>query len=157
MPHDLVGPTLRVKGGHDFGSGNFAQHLLERLLASGAYDRHVAELRRVYRDKCRAMLSALDEEFGDRPEVRWTRPEGGMFVWLALGDVDTGPGGPLLPAALEEGMLYVAGEFCHVPDEGGNLRRNEMRLCYGVEPPERIREAIRRLRRAADAVFAGAR
>ena len=93
----------------------------------------------------------LEEQFGDCPGVRWTRPEGGMFIWLTLADVDTGPSGPLLAAALEQGMLYVPGEFCHVPDDNGQLPRNEMRLCYGVEPPERIREAIRRLRRAADA------
>jgi 2-aminoadipate transaminase len=117
----------------------------------------VLDLTRVYRGKRDAMLAALDEEFAGRPGVRWTRPEGGMFVWLALGEIDTGPGGPLLPAALEEGMLYVPGEFCHVPDENGDMRRNEMRLCYGVEPPERIREAVRRLRRAADAVLASVR
>ena len=151
LPRELVAALLSIKGGHDFGSGNFAQHLVDRLMENGSYDRHVTELRHVYRDKCAAMLAALTEQFGDWPEVRWTRPEGGMFIWLTLADVDTGPSGPLLAAALEQGMLYVPGEFCHVPDDNGQLPRNEMRLCYGVEPPERLREAIRRLRRAADA------
>src|SRR5207237_8711618 len=123
----------------------------------GAYARHVAQLRRVYQAKCAATLEALDEEFGDWPEARWTRPEGGMFVWLTMGDLDTGPAGPLVAAALEQGMLYVPGEFCHMPDENGRLPRNEMRLSYGVEPPDRVREAIRRLRRAVEAVVAGAR
>jgi 2-aminoadipate transaminase len=152
LPPDLMGPLLRIKGGHDFGSGNFAQHLIERFLASGVYARHVAALRQIYRAKCEAMLEALEEEFGDRPDVRWTKPEGGMFVWLTMGEMDTGPGGPLVAAALEEGMLYVPGEFCHMPDDHGNLPRNEMRLSYGVEPPKRVREAIRRLRRAVDKI-----
>jgi 2-aminoadipate transaminase len=152
LPRDLVAPLLRAKGGHDFGSNNFAQSLIEQMMTDGAYDRHVAELREVYRTKCDAMLAALEEEFGDWPGASWTRPEGGMFVWLTLAGVDTGPNGKLLNAALEEGMLYVPGEFCHMPDEAGYIRRDEMRLCYGVEPPERLREAVRRLRRAVDSI-----
>ncbi|HEV3146788.1 MAG TPA: PLP-dependent aminotransferase family protein, partial [Gemmataceae bacterium] len=69
LPKDLVDPVLRIKGLHDFGSANFNQHILERFLASGAYDRHVLELREVYRTKKETMLSALEEEFADWPEV----------------------------------------------------------------------------------------
>ncbi len=153
LPKELVGPLLRLKGVHDFGSANLTQQILTRLLAGSAYDQHVVELKRIYRAKCRAMLAALEEAFGNWPEVRWTRPEGGMFVWLAMPDTfDTGPAGELLPAAMKEGMLYVPGEFCHVPEAEGQLRRNEMRLCFGVEPEERLREAVRRLRRGADQV-----
>jgi 2-aminoadipate transaminase len=152
LPRDLVAPLLRAKGGHDFGSNNFAQCLIDQMMASGAYDRHVTELREVYRAKCDAILAVLEAEFGDWPGASWTHPEGGMFVWLTLAGVDTGPKGKLLQAALEEGMLYVPGEFCHVPDETGHIRRDEMRLCYGAEPPERLREAVRRLRRAASSV-----
>ncbi len=153
LPKDLVAPLLRLKGVHDFGSSNLTQQILTRLLASSAYEKHVAELKSIYRNKCETILAALDEAFGDWPEVRWTRPEGGMFVWLAMpDDIDTGPAGELLPASMKEGMLYVPGEFCHVPEAEGKLRRNEMRLCFGVEPENRLREAVRRLRRAADQV-----
>jgi 2-aminoadipate transaminase len=81
-----------------------------------------------------------------------------MFIWLAMpNDIDAGPCGELLAASMREGMLYVPGEFCHVPDSDDRLRRNEMRLCFGVEPPERLREAVRRLRQAADQVRQRAR
>jgi 2-aminoadipate transaminase len=156
MPRDLVAPVIRLKGIHDFGSSNLNQCILERVMACGAYDRHVLELKPIYQAKCESMLSALDEHFGDFPGATWTRPDGGMFVWLGLAGLDTGPGGALLPAAQKEGMLYVPGEFCHVPDERGNLARHEMRLSYGVESPQRVREAIRRLRRAAELALAKA-
>ncbi len=149
-PRDLIAPIIRLKGIHDFGSSNLNQCLLERVMASGAYDRHVLELKPIYKAKCEAMLAALEEHFGDFPGATWTRPDGGMFVWLALAGLDTGPNGNLLPAAQKEGMLYVPGEFCHVPDESGVLARHEMRLSFGVESPQRVREAIRRLRRAAE-------
>ena len=158
MPKDLVAPILRFKGVHDFGSSNLTQQILTRLLDSSAYEKHVAHLRTVYRNKCEAILAALDESFADWPEVTWTRPEGGMFIWLAMpDDIDTGPRGELLAASMREGMLYVPGEFCHVPDSDDRLRRNEMRLCFGVEPPERLREAVRRLRQSADQVRQRAR
>jgi 2-aminoadipate transaminase len=151
LPPELIAPLLRFKGLHDFGSANLNQHLAEKLLTGGSYAGHVASLSAVYRSKCEAMLASLDAEFGAWPKVSWTRPDGGMFVWLRMPEgVPTGPGSRLLEAAVREGMLYVPGEFCHVPDERGHVRRNEMRLCYGVEPVERIREAVRRLRRAAE-------
>src|SRR5205085_4815762 len=80
LPKELVGPLLRLKGVHDFGSANLTQQILTRLLASSAYDQHVVELKQIYRTKCQAILAALDESFGDWPEVRWPRPAGGMVV-----------------------------------------------------------------------------
>ncbi|MCC6420009.1 MAG: PLP-dependent aminotransferase family protein, partial [Gemmataceae bacterium] len=61
LPRDLLAPLLRLKGNHDFGSNNLTQHLLDRLLATGAYDRHVAALCDVYRAKRNALLDALQE------------------------------------------------------------------------------------------------
>jgi 2-aminoadipate transaminase len=145
LPRGLSGPLLRIKGNHDFGSNNLTQHLIERLLSSGAYDRHLADLRAAYRRKRDAMLWALDREFGDWPGATWTRPTGGLYVWLSLPDVDVGPGGELVREALREGVLYVPGECCHA--EGGPS--HEARLCYGVATAEEIDEAITRLRRAA--------
>jgi 2-aminoadipate transaminase len=152
LPRDLVAPVVRLKGSHDFGSNNFAQHVLDRLLETGAYHRHVGELVEVYRAKRDAMLAALDQEFGDWPGVSWTRPAGGLYVWLTFpADIDTGPDGPLMQAALEEGMLFVPGEFGHVNDEGP-VPAFEARLSFGVAAPDQLAEGVRRLRRAAEKV-----
>ncbi len=171
LPRDLVTPLLRLKGCHDFGSNNLTQHLLDRLLENGAYDRHVLELRRVYRKKRDAMLEALAEEFGtgERPsvspsvspmcmcdsadnEVRWTHPDGGLYVWLSFPrDVNTGPDGPLMRACLREGVLYVPGPFCYVNGTNGPVAAHEARLSFGAASAEHIREAIRRLGRACAA------
>jgi 2-aminoadipate transaminase len=152
LPRDLVSPFLRQKGNHDFGSNNFTQHILDRMLASGVYDRHVAVLRDTYRAKCDAVLSALDREFRSWPEVRWTRPAGGLYVWLKFPlDVDTGPQSALMRAALREGVLYVPGRFCYVQSAGETVPSNEARLSFGIVPLEQIPEAIGRLARAASA------
>jgi 2-aminoadipate transaminase len=150
LPRDLVAPLVRLKDNHDFGSNNFTQHLVERLLDTGAYDRHVAELCQVYRRKRDTMLEALAEAFRSWPEVRWTHPNGGLYVWLRFPPgVATGPDSPLMQAALREKMLYVPGQFCYVNGADGPVPTNEARLSFGVAPLEEIREAVRRLARAA--------
>jgi 2-aminoadipate transaminase len=153
IPHDLVGPFLRLKGNHDFGSNNLTQHALDRLLASGAYDRHVAQLCDVYRTKRDALLEALAQEFGSWPEVRWTHPQGGLYVWLTFPPgIDSGPDSPLMRAALREGVLYVPGQFCYVYGENGPVPNREARLSFGVVPLELIPEAVQRLGRALTSV-----
>jgi 2-aminoadipate transaminase len=154
LPHELVGPLLRLKGNHDFGSNNLTQHLLDRLIETGAYDRHVALLCDVYREKRDTLLAALEQEFRPWPEVRWTRPEGGLYVWLAFPpDVDTGPDSRLMENALREGVLYVPGQFCYINGDNGPAPTWEARLSFGVASLDDIREAIRRLRRAAEAAL----
>lgn len=157
MPNELVEPMLRIKGNHDFGSNNLSQHILCELMANGAYASHVEELRGVYRRKRDAMIESLEREFGDWPGVSWTRPKGGMFVWLTMpGEIETSPVSPFLKAALKEGVAFIPGEFGHVSKEG-ELPRNEARLSFGDANVEQIREGVRRLRRAADSVVRGRR
>jgi len=168
LPRELVGLFLRLKGNHDFGSNNLTQHLLDDLLETGAYDRHVALLCDVYRRKRDALLTALTDEFagpngfqtkvgrisnpsyGSSEEVSWTRPEGGLYVWMTFPPhVSTEPGSPLMHAALKNGVLYVPGQFCYVNGNNGQVPANEARLSYGVAPLEQIAEAVRRLSHAA--------
>ena len=164
LPRDLVGPLLRFKGNHDFGSSNFNQHVLDRLMASGAYAQHAEGLRAIYRAKRDTLLSALAEEFPPAlSPLRWTRPDGGMYVWLTFPpEIEAGIDSRLFKAALREGMVYVPGEFCYVNSstlplgEGSGLRamgRNEARLCYGVAAHDELREAMRRLGRAVREVL----
>ena len=153
LPRELVGPLLRLKDNHDFGSNNFTQHLLDRLLDTGAYDRHVAYLCQVYRGKRDALLSALSHEFCGWPAVRWTHPAGGLYVWLTFPPgMDTGPRSLLMQAALHEGVLYIPGQFCYVGGAGQRVPTNEARLSFGVVALEKIREGVRRLARAAGSV-----
>lgn len=169
LPRDLVGPLLRFKGNHDFGSSNFNQHILDRLMETGAYDRHAERLRGVYRAKRDTLLAALAEEFPEaRSSMRWTRPDGGLYVWLSCPpEVATGPGSRFMEAAMREGVLYVPGVFCYVKEgapspptplpggEGGNAPNCEARLCFGVASHDDLREAVRRLGAAARETLRG--
>ncbi len=149
LPKGLMEPACNLKGNHDFGSTNLAQHILHKMIETGSYAEHVEHLRTVYRAKKNAMLNALEAEFADWPEVRWTRPGGGLYVWVTFPPhVATGKGGQLMAKALAAGILYIPGEYGHVPDEFGHVPANEIRLSFGVADEAKITEGVRRLRTA---------
>jgi 2-aminoadipate transaminase len=141
LPAELIDPVCNQKGNIDFGSPNLSQQIMATVLQLGLFDRHVERLRASYRPKLTAMLEALDEQFADIPGVSWTEATGGLYVWLKVGDVDTGSGGPLFRHALDKGVLYVPGIHCF-PEEGEPPRTDMIRLSFGVQPPDRIRQGI---------------
>ncbi|QEH33705.1 2-aminoadipate transaminase [Aquisphaera giovannonii] len=151
LPKGLLEPILRLKGNHDFGSANFNQQLLEHALASGDYDRHVEHLRDLYGRKRDLFLEALGEAlsgYGDR--VRWTRPRGGLFVWMTLPEgVDSGFEGAFFANCLKHGVLYVPGEYAFAP-EPGPVPRNHLRLTFGVPSEAELVEGTRRLAAALE-------
>jgi 2-aminoadipate transaminase len=102
----------------------------------------VREIRKVYRERRDAMLKAMEEHF---PEgVRWTRPQGGLFLWATVPEeIDTSE---LLKDAVEEKVAFVPG-FAFFADGRGH---NTMRLNFSYAPPEVIEEGIRRLRKAIE-------
>ncbi len=152
LPRGLIDPILSLKGNHDFGSAHFNQRLIEQILTDGSYDRHVSGLRELYHRKCMTFLSALEEYVGPPGgEVRWTTPEGGLFVWMTVPEeVDTSFDGALFSRCVREGVLYVPGDHAFAA-EPLPVPRNHLRLTYGVPSETELIEGARRLGRALDA------
>ncbi len=145
-----MGPICGVKGNIDFGSPNFNQHLMAAVLERGLFEPHVQALRAAYRTKLEATLAALKEHLGRHADIRWDAPQGGLYVWLQLPPgMDAGPGGTLMAHALEEGVLYVPGEYCY-PGEGEPSRGDRIRLSFGVQTADQIRRGIAALARAIE-------
>ncbi len=146
VPRDLVEPILGLKANHDFGTSNFTQLLINRILAGGGYDQHVDDLRTIYARKRDRFLAALDEFVGPLdPEIQWTIPEGGLFVWMTLpAGLDAGFDGPLFGRCVQEGVIYVPGEFAFA-DEPGPRPRNHLRLTFGLPGETDLVEGARRL------------
>lgn len=148
LPPELVTPVCGLKGSIDFGSPHLNQYLMAAVMDRGLLEPHIALLRRAYREKLDAMLTALDEHLAAIPGVRWIRPHGGLYVWLELPEgMIAGPGGKLVEAALAEGVLYVPGEYCY-PAEGEPARRDRIRLSFGVQSIDNIRRGVAALGRA---------
>ena len=145
MPRDLMRQVLRQKGNHDFGSANLCQWLALETMTSGNYAAHVRRLREEYLKKRDRLLNCLQQHLPS--SVHWTRPQGGLYVWLTLpGHINTGPGGRLFDACIKSGVLYVPGEYAYANIDRPS--RNQLRLCFGQVPITRINTGIRRLARA---------
>jgi 2-aminoadipate transaminase len=148
LPPQLVGPVHDQKGNVDFGSPNFSQHLMARVLELQRFEPHVQRIRTAYREKLTAMLTAADRYLAPLAGVSWHRPQGGLYVWLRLAEtIETGMNGALFEAAVREGVLYVPGEYCF-PEAGQPVQRNTIRLSFGVQSCARIAEGVEKLARA---------
>ncbi|MBM4088402.1 MAG: PLP-dependent aminotransferase family protein [Planctomycetes bacterium] len=148
LPQHLIGPVCNQKGNIDFGSPNFSQHLMASVMQLGLYEPHLERVRAGYRRKLQAMLAAVDHELAPIGGVRWITPTGGLYVWLQLtDDLPAGPDGPLFNAAIAEGVLYVPGQYCY-PTLGEPVRHNTVRLSFGVQTPEKIRQGVAALARS---------
>jgi 2-aminoadipate transaminase len=145
LPKALLGPVLAEKGNIDFGSPNFNQLLMAKVLHGGQFDAHVARLRESYRRKLDAVLQAADELLAPLGRIHWVRPSGGLYLWLRLPDgVDTSVAGPLFARAVDEGVLYVPGDPCY----GQGAPRNMLRLSFGSPTTDDLRRGIAALARA---------
>jgi 2-aminoadipate transaminase len=94
---------------------------------------------KVYRAKRDTMLKALETYMPKAPGIHWTRPQGGLFLWITLpAGIDTEE---MFAEAVERNVAYVVGKaFC--ADGGGE---NSMRLNFSFPTEEEITEGIRRL------------
>ena len=115
----------------------FDQYVAAEFLSSGKLDENLSRSVVLYKSKRDLLLSLLKEYM---PEgVRWTHPEGGLFLFLTMPeDFDAVK---FYDKALDAGVAYVAGEFFH-PDGSG---KNTMRLNFSFMSPERIAEGIKLL------------
>jgi 2-aminoadipate transaminase len=138
MPEALREKLYALKEAVDINSDRIMQEAITETLRTGFYPGHLDRIRGIYRERRDAMLAALREWMP--PDVTWTEPEGGFFVWLRL------PAGieveDVLALGNERGVGIVPGTGCTAVPGG---QRDGMRLGFCVKPPEEIAEAIRRL------------
>lgn len=100
-------------------------------------DAHVDVIREVYKHRCGVMIDAMDKYFPK--EVKFTRPDGGLFTWADLPEyIDTKV---MALEALDQKVAYVPGASFF--PNGGNVHC--MRLNYSCMPDDRIVEGIKRL------------
>lgn len=134
---EVVDKVVAVKQATDLCTPALTQALALRFLRSHDLAAHVEGIRGHYRRKRDAMVAALGRYM---PEgVRWTNPEGGLFLWVTLPEgLDTER---MLPRALERKVAYVTGAPFFVDGSG----RNTMRLSFAIATLEQIDEGIRRL------------
>jgi 2-aminoadipate transaminase len=140
-PPDVIAKLVQLKQGADLHSSTFVQMVAYEVARDNFLDEHVKLIRNVYRERRDVMLDALSRYFP--PEVTWTKPMGGLFLWVTLpagADADRP-----FEAAVRENVAFVPGDCFYAPNGHSDDGRRHMRLNFSAATPDQIREGIRRL------------
>jgi 2-aminoadipate transaminase len=133
-PLPLVRRLELAKQAADLHTAQLTQMVVHEVIKDGFLDRHIPTIRTLYANQCQAMLDAMAACFP--AGVSWTRPEGGMFIWVTLpAHIDAMK---LLDQALAARVAFVPG----APFYANQPEMNTLRLSFVTVPPERIREGI---------------
>ncbi|RJQ43848.1 MAG: PLP-dependent aminotransferase family protein [Anaerolineaceae bacterium] len=139
-PPEVIQKMIMAKQGTDLHTATFNQMVAYEVGKDGYINEHVKFIRKIYRERRDVMLDTLEEHM---PEgVKWTHPQGGLFLWLTLPEcVDSRE---LLAEALKLKVAFVPGDS-FFPNGG---HPNTMRLNFSYPTSEKINEGISRLAKA---------
>ena len=127
-----------AKQGIDLHTSSFNQALAAEYLSGGFLETQLPKIISLYCPKQEAMLKALEDHMPK--SYRWSKPDGGMFIWLE------GPDGldavKVYPKAIERNVAYVPGKFFYAdPNEGFNT----MRLNFTMSSADALYNAVKTL------------
>jgi len=143
-PTDVITKLVQLKQGTDLHTSTFVQVIAYEVAKDNFLDEHVKLIRKVYRDRRDVMLEALKKYFP--PDVTWTHPQGGLFLWVTLPEgMDCNK---LFQAALKENVAFVPGDCFYAGNGDMKEGCRHLRLNFSYGQPEQIREGIRRLSQA---------
>ena len=134
-PPALYPKLLQAKQAADLHTPGFNQRVVAEVIKDGFLDQHVPTIRARYHAQRDAILAALDRELADTG-AEWTKPVGGMFVWVRLPEGMNAQA--LLPKAVDAGMAFVPG----APFYADNADPRTLRLSFVTSTPEQIDRGI---------------
>jgi len=135
---EFIRKLVLIKQATDLCTSTFIQYAAYEYCQSGVMEEHIQKIRAMYKVRMEAMLNALDRYF-PKEGVSWTRPEGGMFLWVTLPEeIDVED---MLKEAVANKVAFVPGSSFYVDGRP----HSTMRLNFSNATPEQIEEGIRRL------------
>ncbi len=126
-----------AKEASDLHTNVFSQYLIWDYLKNNDLDMHIAKIKALYKKQAQTMMDAMEQYFP--PAVTYTKPHGGMFLWVTLPEGVSAMS--LFPKALEKKVAFVPGDPFYI----GTKNANTMRLNYTNADCETIAEGIHRL------------
>jgi 2-aminoadipate transaminase len=133
-PQALTRKLEQAKQAADLHTAQLTQMVVYEAIKDGFLSEHIPTIRSLYANQCQAMLAALSEFFP--ATATWTKPEGGMFIWVTLPkNIDSMQ---LLDEAIAHKVAFVPG----TPFYANTPEHNTLRLSFVTVPPEKIREGI---------------
>jgi 2-aminoadipate transaminase len=136
-PAELIPRITTLRESFDLESSTLIQRAVAEYLGRGLLPDHLTAISGAHGARCSAMLEALDQHLSGL--ARWSRPQGGVFVWVSLPEeLDTTE---MFHLAIQKKVAYIPGGVFSV--DGST--RNAVRLNFSNVKPEAIREGVARL------------
>jgi 2-aminoadipate transaminase len=136
-PPEVIRKFVMAKQAADLHTASFNQYVAFEVGKGGFLDEHVKVIRATYKERRDVMMEMMSEMFP--PEMRWTHPHGGMFLWGIMPEnLDAAE---VLKIAIERKVAFVPGASFHANGGGANT----MRLNFSYSSPDTIREGITRM------------
>ncbi|MEW5818760.1 MAG: PLP-dependent aminotransferase family protein [Cyanobacteriota bacterium] len=136
---EIIKKMVKLKQSLDLCTSTLNQLIAAEFLRQGYFHDHVNSMITVYKNKRDAMLHALEEYMPKGEGISWTRPEGGLFLWVRL--PETLSANEMFYDAVEQKVAYVIGSAFHCDGSGTNT----MRLNFSYPSVEQIDTGIKRL------------
>lgn len=134
-PDAVISKMVVAKQVEDVHTNNFFQMLCHRYMTERDIDGHIEKIREIYRSKAELMLAELDKNM---PKcVKYTRPEGGLFLWCTLPDGTDSSA--FIKKALEKKVAVVPGTAFNCDTEAPS---DSFRLNYSMPSDEDIVRGI---------------
>lgn len=141
---EVIAKLVVAKQPIDLCTSALSQLVAREYLKTGKLPAQIERTRALYKEKRKVILDALNKEIDPSWGVTWTKPEGGLFLWMTLPDRLSSP--DLLKMALEENVAFVTGSpfYC---DGGG---KNTMRINFSFSGVEQLRTGISRIAKSIE-------
>jgi len=136
-PPEIFPQLVTAKQASDLHSNYLSQRIIHRFLESTDLAAHFRRLKESYRRQRDTMVRAMEEMFP--PEVSFTRPDGGMFIWATLPDGFSSL--DLFDRTIVDHVAFIPGNPFYTDGSGATT----LRLNYSNASDDRIIEGIRRL------------
>lgn len=134
-PRPIIAKLVQIKQATDLHTATLTQMAVYETIKDGFLATHLPKVRDLYKEQCGFMLQAMDEHFPKA--VTWTRPEGGMFIWVTLPEhIDATE---LLAKAIERNVAFVPGAPFYAGVQG---KINTLRLSFVTVSGDKIRQGI---------------
>jgi len=134
---EIMEKLIVAKQASDLHSNYLCQRIVHQYLVDNDIEQHIAKIRKAYKEQRDFMVQTMQETFPEN--VSFTRPEGGMFLWVTLPEGMSSL--DLFNKVIKEKVAFVPGQAFYA-DGGGS---NTMRLNFSNSDNERIFEGITRL------------
>ncbi len=139
-PEEVIRKFSFIKGGNTLNTPKLNQDICAAFLKEYDLEAHFKRTRRYNLEKLDFFLKILEETFPPQSEVRWTKPEGGLFLWIEMPDgINTSE---LFYRAIAEKVAFVPGEVLYPK---GFRKFNAMRINFSFPSKEQIVEGVKRL------------